>query len=266
MITFKDLGMMGRLGNQMFQFATLHGVAKRLGLSYGVSFQNTKYTSDYQRLCLNDGFDLDLKSLDIPSDHQTKTVHVHTAAAYDPSIFKIKDGTDISGYYQSPKYFAHCAEEIKRLFTFKQKYQDVCNKFLESFGDVHLASLHVRRTDYIGNDGIFETPLTSFVDVVSKLPSNGVLFVYSDDVNWCKLFLKRVIKYNIIFPCDIIPVDKFNDMYSMTQMNTNIIANSTFSWWGAYLNTKSSAVYIPQKWYKNDDHSTEFYVDGWKRF
>jgi hypothetical protein len=265
MITFKNLGFLGRLGNQMFQYAALHAVAKKLNYQYGIPIENTNNSSEYQRLCLMDGFELDLNSHSIPPGYFNSKTFNYTDAVYNSNIFNISDDTDLYGYFQSPKYFEHCVEDIKTMFKFKSIYNDKCDKFLQSLGPTHLTSLHIRRTDYVENDGIFETPISSFSHVVKKLPNNGVILVYSDDVPWCKLFLPKVIKYNLLFPCDIIGTDKFIDMCSMTKMHVNIIANSTFSWWGAYLNNNSK-VYIPQKWYKNDDHSVEFYVDCWEKF
>lgn len=264
MLYFAGLGSGGRLGNQMFMFAALYAAAKRLGVPIGIDYEYTQKTNEFCRLQLEDGFKINLKGF--PKSGFPKYQHHNKSPEFDPSVFNIQDGTNLYGSYQSPKYFEDCKDDIIQIYTFKQKYIEECQGYLKSLAAEHTTTLHVRRTDYIGNPGISEVSIPSIIAVVSRLPSESKVIVLSDDIPWCKLYLRKILPRESYFPSDHIKTDKFHDMCFMTQTNTNIIANSTFSWWGAYLNAKNSNVFIPSKWFKEESLSKEFYVNGWQKY
>lgn len=263
MIGFVNLGSMGRLGNQMFQFATLYGVGKKLGYEIGIPHKNTICPGEFQRFALTDGFELDLsKYKDFISSDFDQTFGYYEAA-YQPQIWNISDRTNLDGYFQSPKYFEHCKDDIVKFYTVKQAIREEIDSELNELKNKTIVTIHVRRTDFVNNIGIDPTPLQSYMSVCQNLPENSHVFVFSDDVAWCRLFFPKFLKHSHEIKTSR---SKFHDLYVMTRADINILANSTFSWWGAYLNTNNSKVYIPKKWYKNDDHSREFYLDSWETY
>lgn len=169
----------------------------------------------------------------------------------------------LNGYFQSEKYFKDFRKEILDLFEIdlptkkylEEKYQQILKK--------DTCSLHVRRGDYLHlND--FHPPQT--IDYYKKsieiIGEEKEFLIFSDDLHWCEEELsfiknKTLIKDN----------KDFQDLYLMSMCKNNIIANSSFSWWGAWLNTQSDKIVIaPKIWFgeKNAHLLTDdLYCDKW---
>lgn len=183
----------------------------------------------------------------------------------------------ISGYFCSPRYFENIKEEVKKVFTFPEIKQEDKNNFeiLKDIKNSESISIHVRRGDYLG--GALE--ISSSADyfkralelVVEKLETERKvkkedirIFVFSDDISWCVenlIFLKNYQSKFIDFNKKL---DSYKDMQLMSECKHNIIPNSTFSWWSAYLNHNSDKIVVaPKYWFKGVLNSEDRCEKDW---
>ncbi len=175
----------------------------------------------------------------------------------------------ISGYWQSEKYFKEYELIIKRDFCFKKFSLELNIDLAKKITQLNSISLHVRRGDYVSHKKTSDTHGVCSIDYYKKAVSligskvqNPYFFIFSDDISWVKKNL------NINFPCEFINHNRgdqsFNDMHLMSLCRNNIIANSSFSWWGAWLNNNLNKIVIaPKKWFANDAIIVDLIPDEW---
>ena len=257
MIGFNHLGRHGRLGNQMFQYAALRGIAALKGYSFCIP--NSDFRNEWEDHQLFLGFELpNLKKMKIlPNDYyQEKQFH------YDSDYVKnCPDNISLYGYFQSEKYFKHIEDSIREDFKFKSDIVDACKEF---FNFEEMISIHVRRTDYVSNSANHPPcPLSYYEESLKKFDSEIPVMIFSDDVGWCKC--------QDLFSSDRFLISENNwniaDLCLMSMCSHHIIANSSFSWWGAWL-SKSKNVIAPSKWFgTNGDTSKndicDLFPEGW---
>ena len=156
---------------------------------------------------------------------------------------KFTPNTVYKGYFQSEKYFSHNKNLIVNLFKnksivkeIKLKYPDISNQSV---------SLHVRRGDYTNLQDLHPLQTKEYYNkAILKIGTYKNIFIFSDDISWCKENLKYK---NCIFVEN--NTDVF-DLIAMSLCNNNIISNSSFSWWGAWLNENPNKIVIaPKKWF-----------------
>lgn len=152
----------------------------------------------------------------------------------------------IDGFFQTEKYFIKHKEIIRDLFS----PTDEINKIIsEKYGDLlklRTTSIHVRRGDYLNNPDIHPTQTMEYYDEGIRLTKNNTdkYIIFSDDINWCKENFKLENSFFIENEKDYI------EMYLMSKCNNNIICNSSFSWWGAWLNENPNKIVVgPSKWF-----------------
>ena len=120
MITFNNIGYFGRLGNQMFQYAALVGIATKKGFEYGIPHKNASVKKVVNSVTGEEKLDLldffkNIKAKNV-TEPNGKTIYYDRACKYEPGFFDVvEDGMDILGYFQSEKYFSHCEKEIREL-------------------------------------------------------------------------------------------------------------------------------------------------------
>lgn len=157
------------------------------------------------------------------------------------------------GYWQTYKYAdeirKHLIQDLKLKEPLDQNTLDV----MSNIGNTNSISLHIRRGDYVTDaktskihDVCDLEYYRKAVDIVSKKIKNPQFFIFSDDIEWAKKNLK--IQYPMVFVSDL-KIEDYEEMILMSKCKHNIIANSSFSWWGAWLNTYDDKVVVaPQKW------------------
>jgi len=258
-IGFNALGRMGRLCNQMFQYAALKGIARKTGVDCCIPHY-TQAVDDgignMLRTELFDSFDLDVKVGLLNNGHApvVNERHFH----FDEELFKMcPDHVDLRGYFQTEKYFKHIEKEIRSDFTFKDEILNPCKEMIESVENP--IALHVRRGDYIKNaENHFNLPSVYYEAALSKFDANRNVIVFSDDPVWCH--------DEGIFADDrfIISENEDNrvDLCLMSLCDDFIIANSSYSWWGAWLSAnKDKTVIAPSQWFGKTgytkDHDTK---------
>ncbi len=243
MISFNSLGNLGRLANQMFQYASLKGIAKNRGFDFVIPPENKFGESDplvrSDPLNIHNCFNIDDNRIGM-YPNQIFAERMHT---FDQELFEnCPDNIDLFGYYQSPKYFNHIEDEIRKDFSFSQDLVDSCQEVIDTLGG-DVISLHIRRTDYKANPNHPLQPIEYYNSALDKLPKDSSVVVFSDDYEWCES--------NEAFSDDRFAVSNNAadfDLCLMTLCKYHIIANSSYSWWGAWLG-KSDKVIAPKNWF-----------------
>lgn len=252
------MGLWGRFGNQMFQYATLLSASRKTGYEAILPIP-PKNTNPYQRFVLDEAF----LGLSIKHDFMsapTKT-YEEKSLRFDGNLFSIEDNTNIMGYFQSEKYFIDIADDVRSEFTFKDVIKHAVDERYSFLSNEYTVSLHVRRGDYVKLQD--NHPLCTkeyYKNAVDLMPKDAKMVIISDDINWCKENLHD-ISSNILYSEN---KSSYEDMYLMTKCNANIIANSSFSWWGAWLSNNKQVV-APSKWYgeKTGLDSSDIIPERW---
>ena len=238
MITNETFGKeWGRLGNQLFQIALLFAISQRRGYDFFLERSGE---------ALWNCFDLDVAEEGPACIHRFE--EVNGSCNFDPRVFEQPDGTNFRGYFQSYRYLENCEESLRKFLRFRVEHRALSEALLFAYRRRHgrpLVSLHVRRADYVypgaedlwGNlasDGYYGRAVEAVGDDVTYL-------VFSDDLDWCRrsLDLERA---------EFVDFDHCTSLCLMTGCDVNVIANSTFSWWGAFLNP-TGEVYAPSRWF-----------------
>jgi len=246
MLSFNNIGNLGRLANQMFQYASLKGIARHCGYEFTIPPRNVfgKNDGNVQNsdVIIYDVFKLEESNNIGISNNRIIAERQHH---FDEELFdQCPDNIDLFGYYQTEKYFKHIENEIREDFSFDSELLETCNSFLQQVSDQEKISLHVRRGDYVVNPNHPTQTLEFYAKAIAKLPKDIPIIVFSDDSDWCK--------QQELFSSDRFMISENNstdaDLCLMSLCDYHIIANSSFSWWGAWL-AKSKKVYAPQNWF-----------------
>jgi hypothetical protein len=259
MITFSNIGRYGRFGNQMFQYAALYGIARTAKYRYGIPYKN-KSENEYEHFCLDEVFDK--LEADESSGHPIQYRIAEPKFGYNPGLFGIPDHSDIIGYFQTEKYFKDYRNNLLKQFSFKQEIYDRARD-IRSLTREPVISIHLRLGDYVGQQ--HNHPVCSeeyYTEALRLLPDDMMLFVFSDEPKkaeerFSKLNKKMVIPDN---------TDKYVDMCLMSLCDYHIIANSSFSWWGAWL-SESKKTIAPAQWFGSGEGMPkdwrDIYCEGW---
>ena len=263
-VAFNYLGKLGQLGNQMFQYAATLGAARYRGVTFTIPDHNEVLVDalgNKLRIELFDCFDIEPDNKGLL---KTDNVLAEKGFEFDTNILKADRRNDFTlyGFFQTEKYFKHCEEEIRNQFKFKEEVVNECNDIIEECFDNPIA-LHIRRGDFLINSGNhYNQSLDYYEKALSKFDSKRQVVIFSDDPQWCV--------EQKLFESDRFIVssgnDPYVDLYLMTQCNDFIIANSTFSWWGAWLSNKGKVI-APKKWFgPNNAHlnTKDLYPEHWE--
>lgn len=242
MLTFSNLGNYGHLGNQMFQYASLRGIADNRGFEWAIPPED-KFGSHYQlRSRLHECFELvSAKRLDVDNNPPVLERQFH----FDEELFNTcPDNVDLIGYFQSYKYFDGIKESIKKDFSFKQEISNRAAEFLSGMNLSKTVSLHIRRTDYVSNSAYHTNiPAQYYLNVINNIGNIDEVVVFSDDIDWCRNIFDGD---RFVFSNE----SAYVDLCAMSMCRTNIIANSSFSWWAAWLNNwQNKLVFCPSAWF-----------------
>jgi hypothetical protein len=266
MITFNRLGRFGNIGNSLFQYSTLLGVGNKTGYNIQIPKHSTYYSADYENynFSIFDGFNIDEPILDFNFNEIEHTFE-YTGMGFREDIFEIKDNTNLHGYFQCERYFNFCRDLIIGKLKFKNNIVlSGCNLFTKlNIVPEETTSVHVRRGDFLKKTQFHVVqPPEYFIKAINLIPSKNYLF-FSDDIDWCK----RVFGNNnqVYFSEEQNP---FVDLYAMSRCMNNIIVNSSFSWWGAWLNTNiKKQVIAPKNWFGpayNNQPPTDIVTESWR--
>lgn len=259
--------IVGGLGNQMFQYAIGRYLAKKNNTILKLdteSFDNYKIHS-YSLNKLNIIENISDKSenkkfkdrkyfnlINKSNKKHIKEKYFH----FNPQILNLPDNVYLEGYWQSEKYFNSIKNILQREFSPICRIQGQNNVILDKIQSCNAVSLHVRRGDYTNpeNEAIHGLCGINYysraMDYIVKRVETPIFFVFSDDVKWVKQNLS--IPHATFFITWNDKNESYWDMFLMRQCKHNIIANSSFSWWAAWLNNNSDKIVIaPQKWFNS---------------
>ena len=250
--------LQGGLGNQMFQIAAAYGVALRNNAIPEFNFEN-HYLPLQGRKAKN-YIDSIFRNIKINNAlHSFENIYQEQSHHF--SEIEYKEDLCLVGYFQSEKYFSDCEDEIRELFGpsaeinsyLQGKYSAVLNKIS--------TSIHIRRGDYLKFSNIHpQCTQEYYIKAMSLVAPTEVYVIFSDDPEWCK----RNFTGNKFYVVD--NEEDYIDMYLMSQCSNNIIANSSFSWWGGWLNAnQSKKVITPSRWFGDDgpQDTQDIIPDDW---
>lgn len=221
MISFSRLGSLGRLGNQLWQIASTAGIA--LSNDMFCSFPEWKYEDYFINKLPH--------SNTIGEPIKEKNFH------YNKYVLPYKD-FDLNGYFQSYKYFEDWNQVIKDQFTFKPEFIEQTVEKFNHFEKPTIA-IHIRRGDYVNNPSHYNLSMGYYLTALEKLDwQNSNLLFFSDDIQFCKWHFECLP--NAYFSL----CNEIEDLCLMTLCDHFIIANSSFSWWSAYLGEKQYSIII----------------------
>jgi hypothetical protein len=275
--------VMGGLGNQMFQYAFYKALLEsgkevRLDIT---EYKKEKFHNGFE---LNEIFDInyrefskeDLKKLcrflsnNFLSKIFCKLFYRHLfyksekAITYTPEVFGLEGNKYVIGYWQTEKFFYKIKEQIINDFNFKKPLTGLNVEISKSIRSTTSVSIHVRRGDYLLNkmhNVCNQDYYIRAIDIINEKINNPNFFIFSDDIVWCKNMFKgnnfNFIDWNK-------KTDSYIDMQLMSLCNHNIISNSSFSYWGAWLNkNKEKIVIAPYTWFRDYTYNNDIIPDSW---
>ena len=281
----------GGLGNQMFQYAA----AKALAVRLNVPLYLDTYTLTKKSQATARSFELDIFNLNACFSSSLKSkflfkirpfVQKHHsfftrwgfftdtyAILYQPAFESLKGNITLSGYFQNEKYFEGIKEIIRKDFSFKaalsNKNEDVAHSILEADS----VSIHIRRGDYTTNPNAVSNFVTCDKDYylrainhITQKVKDPIFYIFSDEPEW--------VRNNLDFGNHKVEYidwnkgrDSYIDMQLMSLCKHNIIANSSFSWWGAWLNKNVDKIVVaPSLWFRDKYKNSlldDFFPEGW---
>lgn len=220
----------GRLGNKLFGYASMIGIADKFG--HQLSLPDWGY-SEYFEQPFPVG---ELQGY----EYQETTFHYNEE--YVHGLRDISQPHNLKGYLQSEKYWAHCVDKVRKALTFKSEFvEQVCAPFEHVFEKTTIA-ISIRRGDYVGNPNYHCLSIAHYIQALfTHLPNwqDCNILVFSDDIPYCRVHFDCLP--NVYFSENNSDIE---DICLMSQCDNFIIANSTFSYWGAYLGEKTHSKVI----------------------
>lgn len=232
--------LQGGLGNQMFQWAygkalsIIHNTSLYLDTSFYIN-QTVNTPRNYE---LNKFHNIKYQE---PKIENKPIIQINDNFNYTELLYNENNNYFLNGFWQSEKYFLNVSELIKEQLQPTTETREKLKKQITGKS----VSLHIRRTDYVTSNGFHPVQTFDYYDKALEIIGDyDQLLVFSDDINWCKKNLKYE---NILF---VENQDNVEDMWLMSLCDHNIIANSSFSWWGAWLNQNEDKIVIaPNNWF-----------------
>lgn len=265
-------------GNQMFMYAAAYVLAKRLDakLMLDISYLDTSRLREYELDKLNIVYDkcfstrcLKFYPLKVMvrrffhgmikmkyAFYQEKKQYF-----YDTNFNEIRDNTYLFGYWQTERYFKAYRKELLQMFTPRYALSEGCKQYIMQVQHCNSVAIHIRRGDYVRLGICLDSSYyhKSFKLIEEKLKSDITYFVFSDDLDFAKSMLEpnyhrkfEFVKYS----SNNVTLDDFFIMKSCKHI---IMANSSFSWWAAWLNDNPDKIVL----YPNSDNKNDFYPDEW---
>jgi hypothetical protein len=182
-------------------------------------------------------------------------IHSKIEHPFPYTSIEYKKNYEYIGYFQSEKYFNHRRPEILELFKPDDGFILAINKYQNLFNNI---SLHVRHGDYYAHPEIhLIQTLEYYKNALSQLPNDLKVLVFSDDLRWCK---QNFIGERFVFIDEI----DYISVYIMSKMKHHVIANSSFSWWGAWMSEHNDKIVIaPKKWFGTNIPYGDIVPENW---
>jgi len=280
----------GRLGNQLFQYAFIYSTAKKLNTRFYIDKSvidfvlPTYFTIKTDQFNLLDRYIFSIKGFKNVFTYYLKRlfynklhliIHLkkknYQQLYLDPQtvLSRLENNVNYQGYFQSPSYFVGYEDYIRNAFTVRATYKTAFErKYAALYAQYEIVCVHIRRADYLklanlnlGGDDL-SLPLNYYHKAISSVAGKNIHFVFiGDDRQYIIEKFKNVSNKTIADESEII------DFQHLLNADQCIISNSTFSWWGAWLNNKPhKIIYAPKfflGWQVNKEVPKEIYPDAW---
>lgn len=283
------VGLSGGLGNQMFQYATGRSLAQRLGASLrlDISWFLSRGKRPYALKNLAIHAELQAPDLKLPELVQSLKNRISRKWAkkrmgveifrephfqFCPAFLALKKPVYLEGYWQSERYFESCRDLIASEFALRQRMPANCRAILERIQATDAIGIHVRRGDYVGdpvNARVHGTCSLEYYRAGLGIAATGLDqphgFVFSDEPEWVRKH------FSAPFPTTVVDVngseEAHRDLHLMAACRNFVIANSSFSWWAAWLGRRpGKRVVAPRRWFKNGKVNTSDLIPAeWMR-
>jgi hypothetical protein len=284
--------IVGGLGNQLFQYATAISIARKFQKEIRLdiyAFQNPKYM-EHEGFLLNHVYGIDTP---IVSEKElfniigmlyplrkkahrlnTKLFLKNFIFENNPYEFKVnlvnkyKNRIYLDGMWQSYKYFDNEIDYLRKIYKPKEEYlSNNVKLIIKKFKNENSVSIHVRRGDYITNaeynkifNVVYEEYYDEAIKIIKNKIENPIFYIFTNDVEW----VKNNKLFNNMKIMSIKESYSWVDMYLMQNCRHNIIANSTFSWWSAFLNNNIEKIVIsPKYWTSKKEELDLLLPDEW---
>lgn len=236
-----NIHLVGGLGNQLFQVATVYSYSRSNNCDYSVLIGDSSLKIHspvgYFNTILRE----------IPTTNNIYPSRYNQPNFSYTAIPTFNGDTTMFGYFQSEKYFKNYRSELLELFDFPKDVTSRVDGFISGLPtDKPLTAIHVRRGDYLKFPNIHMLCGLDYYERSMAHIGDSLYVVVSDDLEWCKTNIRGE---NIIYSPFTNEVD---DLYLISRCDNKIIANSSFSWWGAWLSKKSGTVISPSEWFGHE--------------
>lgn len=255
----------GGLGNQMFQYATARCLSHKYNTNLAL---NTEYFYNTPKKDVKRPYQLNVFNINKNIETETKVNPVmkllqrvflkffgdKIQISIANLILKIKLPVYLNGYFQNEKYFLDIREILLKEFTLNKEINEETKKIKERIEKSEAVCLNVRRGDYLRPDYLKIYGICSMeyyaeaLKYIKQRVENPLVCIFSDDPEW----VKKEFKIDNVLFTDNRTISDYEQMYLMSLCKHNIIANSSFSWWGAWLNQNPNKIVIgPKQWLVN---------------
>lgn len=260
MITFLSLGKHGELGNQLFQIAATIGYA----LKFNKEYIFPKWFCERSQIYYNPYFETGINDNLDPASFLQFTTYNEKSLRYEPFLNIEHKNINLFGYFQCEEYFKHCKNIINNTF---QPSKTILNK-IKKLNFSNSISLQLRYYDRSSYDpqNIFvsiEQNLEYLKTAINYFGKNKTYYVNTNNYYKAKKLFSQY--NNFIFLDEYSQIEQF---FVQTMCEHNIITNSSFGWWGAYLNLNTEKiVFSPKKWFLQEDNwfsSQNIHCENWK--
>ncbi len=191
---------------------------------------------------------------------------------FDPRVLRAPRDAYLDGYWQSERYFGDVVDRVRSEFTFRDPLEGKSREIADRIGSCESVSLHVRRADYISHSRAAARhgtcPLEYYrraVAEINRRVGHPEFYVFSDDAKWAREYIQTEFPSTFVDHND--PEYGFDDMHLMSLCRHHVIANSSFSWWGAWLSRPLNRIVIgPRRWFADSESaSADLLPTDWLR-
>jgi hypothetical protein len=253
----------GGLGNQLFQIFNLLNLVKKYNLNYviekkdispSITFRTTFWDKIFKNINLSQNLNHNFVNYKEVNDNIFQHIH------------PFNTNTKLEGYFQSDKYLTEIKDDIFNYLQLSDKDNNIVEKYYEKLkeeaNNKKLIFIHVRRGDYVKLSHFhYNLTLFYYINAISKFDIDESHFVFfSDDLEYCKQ------NFDFVKNKSFVELEDYLSLFLMSKMDGAIIANSTFSWWGAYLlelKNKNSLIIQPSRWFTTSLHPNDRLRSNW---
>jgi hypothetical protein len=283
--------LMGGLGNQMFQYAFGRNIALKnkcdlkLDLSFFRTNESRKYSLNHFLIIENIAETVEIESL----KHRhflgvnkikrklfnARPYFIHQKnLEFNTNYLKTQTDVYLDGYWQSEKFFIDSAAQIRKDFQIKTLPSPTNENVLLQIESTNAVSLHIRRGDFQTSEALNKIHGTCSLEyyhraaeLIADKALTPIFYVFSDDISWAKKHLK--LSYEMHFVDINDEQSAYEDLRLMSACKHHVLANSSFSWWGAWLNHKAGKITVaPKTWFVDialNQQSSSIIPDNWIR-